>query len=88
MSRPTPLRGATSAKGLAMGRRTWIAILCGGGMLAVVVGLRQSLGLFLPPISADLGLGRETFALSIGLMNLIWGLGAPCRRRSSVPPWV
>ncbi len=60
-----------------MGHRTWIAILCGGSMLAVVVGLRQSLCLFLTPISADLGLGRETFALSIGLMNLVWGLGAP-----------
>ncbi len=60
-----------------MGRRAWIAILCGGGILAVIVGLRQSLGLLLPPISADLGLGRETFALGIGLMNLVWGLGAP-----------
>jgi MFS family permease len=46
-------------------------------MLAVVVGLRQSLGLFLTPISVELGLGRETFALGIGLMNLVWGLGAP-----------
>ena len=60
-----------------MGRRAWIAILCGGGILAVVVGLRQSLGLFLTPVSTELGLGRETFALGIGLMNLIWGLGAP-----------
>ncbi len=60
-----------------MGRRAWIAILCGGGILAVIVGLRQSLGLFLPPISVELGLGRETFALGIGLMNLVWGLGAP-----------
>ena len=60
-----------------MGRRAWIAILCGGGILAVIVGLRQSLGLLLPPISADLSLGRETFALGIGLMNLVWGLGAP-----------
>jgi MFS family permease len=60
-----------------MGRRAWIAILCGGGILAVIVGLRQSLGLFLPPISVELDLGRETFALGIGLMNLVWGLGAP-----------
>ncbi len=60
-----------------MGRRAWIAILCGGGLLAVGLGVRQSLGLFLPPISASLGLGRETFALGIGLMNLVWGLGAP-----------
>ena len=60
-----------------MGARAWAAILCGGAILAVVIGLRQSLGLFLTPISSELGLGRETFALGIGLMNLVWGLGAP-----------
>ena len=41
------------------------------------MGIRQGLGLFLTPISMDLGLGREAFALSMGLMNLFWGLGAP-----------
>ena len=34
-------------------------------------------GLFLDPVSVQLGLGRETFALAMGLMNLFWGLGAP-----------
>ncbi len=71
------MRAGRRGKGSPVERRLWIAILCGGGILAVVVGLRQSLGLLLPPISAELGLGRETFALGIGLMNLVWGLGAP-----------
>ncbi len=60
-----------------MDRRLWIIVLCAGGCLALTMGFRQSLGLFLPGITLDLGLGRETFALGIGLMNLVWGLGAP-----------
>ena len=55
----------------------WIVLLSAGAILSLTMGIRQSLGLFLTPISADLGLGRETFALGIGLTNLVWGLGAP-----------
>ncbi len=58
-------------------RTVWIVLLSAGTILSLTMGIRQSLGLFLAPISADLGLGRETFALSIGLTNLVWGLGAP-----------
>src|SRR3546814_7974364 len=60
-----------------MGRNLWIVIACGGVILALAVGLRQTFGLFLPPISSDLGGGRESFALAVGLMNLVWGLAAP-----------
>lgn len=60
-----------------MSRRVWIVILCAGAMGTLTLGIRHSLGMFLPPISAELNIGRETFALSIGLMNLLWGLGAP-----------
>lgn len=60
-----------------MTRGLWIIILCAGSVMALSVGLRQSLGLFLGPISVDLGLGRESFALAMGLMNLFWGLAAP-----------
>lgn len=55
----------------------WVIVLSASCILALSIGLRQSLGLYLTPISMDLGIGRETFALSMGLMNLIWGLGAP-----------
>jgi len=41
------------------------------------MGIRQSFGLFLNPISLDLGLGREAFGLSMALLNLMWGLTAP-----------
>ena len=52
-------------------------IICGGLILAIAVGIRQSFGLFLEPISTTLLIGRETFALSIGLVNLLWGVLAP-----------
>ncbi|MHA1153734.1 MAG: MFS transporter [Alphaproteobacteria bacterium] len=60
-----------------MNRRVWIVIFCAGAVGALTLGIRHSLGIFLPPISAEFGIGRETFALSMGLMNLLWGLGAP-----------
>ena len=41
------------------------------------LGTRQSFGLFLTPMSFDMGWGRETFAFAIALQNLIWGLAQP-----------
>ena len=38
------------------------------------MGIRQSFGLFLQPISQDLGLGRELFSLAMALQNLLFGL--------------
>jgi MFS family permease len=60
-----------------MPRPFWIIVLSAGTIMGLAVGIRQSLGLFLTPITADLGIGRETFALGMGLMNLLWGLGSP-----------
>ncbi len=60
-----------------MSRHLWVIIICAGSIIGLSVGLRQAMGLFLDPVSIQLGLGRETFALAMGLMNLFWGLGAP-----------
>ena len=47
-------------------------------LIAVVTfGARSGFGLFLEPISATHGWGREIFAVSIGLQNIIWGIGQP-----------
>ena len=54
-----------------MTRPFWIIVLSAGTIMGLAVGIRQSLGLFLTPITADLGVGRETFALGMGLMNLL-----------------
>ncbi|GBF27083.1 putative MFS-type transporter YhjX [bacterium MnTg02] len=62
---------------LARARPFWLVIVGAGAIISVNMGIRQTFGLFLGPISLDLGLGRESFALSMGLLNLVWGLSAP-----------
>ncbi|GLK88957.1 MFS transporter [Pseudomonas turukhanskensis] len=46
-------------------------------ILALSMGIRHGFGLFLPPMSAEFGWGRETFAFAIALQNLLWGLSQP-----------
>jgi len=60
-----------------MKRSIWVLLLCAGTILGLSVGFRQAMGLFLSPMTGELGFGRESFAFAMGLMNLIWGLGAP-----------
>jgi MFS family permease len=52
-------------------------LACGGVILMLALGTRQAFGLFLPPITADLGWGREPFSIAIALQNLVWGLAMP-----------
>ncbi len=40
-------------------------------------GIRQSFGLFMWPISTDLGWGRETLSLALAAQNLVLGISAP-----------
>ncbi|GAC1034146.1 MFS transporter [Pseudomonas sp. No.21] len=46
-------------------------------ILALSLGIRHGFGLFLAPMSAEFGWGREVFAFAIALQNLIWGLAQP-----------
>ncbi|BCD83819.1 MFS transporter [Pseudomonas solani] len=53
-------------------------ILLGASLiLALSLGIRHGFGLFLAPMSAEFGWGREVFAFAIALQNLIWGLAQP-----------
>lgn len=55
----------------------WIAVLAAASIAAIAMGLRQVMGLYMKPISMDLGLGRQVFSLSIAVANLVWGIAAP-----------
>ncbi len=55
-------------------RKATIVIFCSALIVFVSMGIRQSFGLFLSPISRDLGIGREVFSLVIAWQNLIFGL--------------
>ena len=52
-------------------------LLCGGIILALALGTRQTFGLFLRPMSMELGWGREAFSFAIALQNLVWGCAMP-----------
>ncbi|CDF85389.1 putative transporter [Pseudomonas knackmussii B13] len=54
----------------------WI-LLSGALILALSLGTRHGFGLFLAPMSAEFGWGREVFAFAIALQNLIWGIAQP-----------
>ena len=58
-------------------RNIWFLVIMGGLISMLGFGIRANFGLFLAPMSADLGWGREVFALSMAIQNLMWGLGQP-----------
>ena len=57
-----------------MPRRTWIVLITGSAMVFLTMGTRQSIGLFLKPVTEDLGSSRESFAIAVAAHNLILGL--------------
>jgi MFS family permease len=62
-------------------RSSWrtpaVVLACGGLILMLALGTRQSFGLFLRPMTLELGWGREAFSFAIALQNLVWGCAMP-----------
>ena len=57
---------------------SWIVILlAGSAMVTVTLGIRQVFGLFVIPVSNELGGGVQFFSLAIAFQNLMWGLSSP-----------
>jgi len=54
-----------------------VVLLCSGIIVTLAMGTRASFGLFLKPMTFDLGWSRETFAFAMALQNLILGASAP-----------
>ena len=54
-----------------------LVLVCGAIILTLGLGIRASFGLFLQPMSTDLGWGRSHFSFAMALSNLIWGLAQP-----------
>ncbi len=58
--------------------RTPILILLAGGMaMTLALGARHTFGLYLTPMTTDLGWARQTFAFALAAQNLIYGLAQP-----------
>ncbi len=54
-----------------------VILLCGASVLALNMGVRQTFGLFLEPMTLDLGISRGNFSLAIAVQNILWGLLTP-----------
>jgi MFS family permease len=58
-------------------KKPWIVIACAAFIVTLAMGVRQAFGLFLPPMSIELGIDRGTFGLAIAISNLVFGLAQP-----------
>lgn len=52
-------------------------LVCASIMLTLSMGLRQSLGLFMQPMTRDIALTVSEFTFAIAIQNLAWGLAQP-----------
>jgi len=58
--------------------RPTLPILIGASlMLTLSMGLRQSLGIFMQPLTRDIGISVSDFTLAIAIQNLAWGFLQP-----------
>ncbi|MGE0024510.1 MAG: MFS transporter [Hyphomicrobium sp.] len=55
----------------------WLVVLAAAISAAAVMGIWQTMGLYVRPITAGPGPGREAFGLSIAFAHIIWGVSAP-----------
>ena len=60
-----------------MNRNLFLVVVCGALILSLSMGVRQSFGLFLSPITTDLGMARGTFAFAMAIQQILWGLAQP-----------
>ncbi|HEV7575669.1 MAG TPA: MFS transporter, partial [Caldimonas sp.] len=71
---PEPLPATSRARApVAFG----LVLLAAGGIFAVTMGARQSMGLFLSVINSTTGLGLASISLAFGVGQLWWGLTQP-----------
>jgi hypothetical protein len=62
-------------------RTPTVVLVCGTIILTLALGVRQTFGLFLQPMSAELGWGRGPYSFTLALSKLIWGAGPAVFRR-------
>jgi predicted MFS family arabinose efflux permease len=58
-------------------RAMLLLLVLSGVIISLCMGLRQSLGIFMRPMTAELGISAATFGFSIALQNIVWGVSQP-----------
>ena len=69
--------GAHALNNLRALRPSWVILLGASVMLSLAMGLRQSLGLFLQPLTHDIHISVAEFTMAIAVQNLAWGFLQP-----------
>src|SRR5215510_11225874 len=65
--------------------RPTLPILIGASlMLTLSMGLRQSFGIFMQPLTQDIGISVSQFTLALAVQNLAWGFLQPVAGALSV----
>jgi MFS family permease len=55
----------------------WTIVIAAAAILAVTMGIRQSLGLFVSPLNTSTGLGIVTISFAMAIAQFAWGLAQP-----------
>jgi len=54
-----------------------VLLVLSGLIISLCMGLRQSMGLFMRPMTVELGISAATFGFAIALQNIVWGISQP-----------
>ena len=53
---------------------TFQVLACGAAIVTLSMGIRHGFGLWLQPITQEMGWTRQSFALAMAIQNLSWGV--------------
>ena len=58
-------------------RTFWTLVISAAAILAVTMGIRQSMGLFVSPLNSSTGLGIVTVSFAMAVAQFTWGAAQP-----------
>ncbi|MSQ55356.1 MAG: MFS transporter [Betaproteobacteria bacterium] len=61
----------------AKSRATLVLLVASGTIISLCMGMRQSMGLFMAPVTLDIGVSAASFGFMLALQNIVWGLSQP-----------
>ncbi len=70
-------RGAAPSTIAGVNAQTFSVLVGASVMLTLSMGMRQSFGLFVTPVTQDIGISVADFTLAIAVQNITWGLCQP-----------
>ena len=75
--RDSHLAAAPPQGTMSMMRSTRTVLLCAAAILMLAMGVRQTMGLFMPQMTVANSWSRDEFALAIAFQNILWGAFVP-----------